>query len=50
MKTEEKSCKYKGKVNLGDVEWDWCFYYNAKIDDVNCETCAQAVGKSVTIV
>ena len=39
MEPKEKSCKYNGKVNLGDTELEWCFYYNAKMDDVNGETC-----------
>ena len=51
MEPKEKSCKYNGEVNLGDTEWKWCFYYNAKKEDVNCETCTQTVDpKNIAIV
>ena len=32
-------CKYKGLMRIGDKEWEWCFLFNAKIEDLNCEKC-----------
>jgi len=32
-------CIYRGVRKLGEDEWEWCYFYNAKIGDVKCETC-----------
>ena len=39
MTVTRKVCIYRGMRKLGEDEWDWCYFYNAKIGDVNCETC-----------
>jgi hypothetical protein len=39
--TEQKplACKYRGIMKIAGEKWDWCFLFNAEIEDVTCEKC-----------
>ncbi|MEM3736804.1 MAG: hypothetical protein QXJ75_01755 [Candidatus Bathyarchaeia archaeon] len=26
-------------MKIGEKEWNWCYLFNAKIDDVDCANC-----------
>ena len=46
MSKAEVDCKYKGLMRIGDKKWEWCFLFNAKIEDLNCEKCRHKLPKS----
>jgi len=35
----EEICQYKGKLKLSEKELEWCFAFNASLEDLNCEKC-----------
>ena len=38
-------CKYRRSMRIGDREWEWCFLFNAKTEDLNCEKCRHKTPK-----
>ena len=44
-RVEAEKCKYRSKMRIGLEEWEWCSFFNAKLDDVNCKTCIHKVEK-----
>jgi len=32
-------CIERTKLSIGKDAWDWCGLFNARIDELNCQTC-----------
>jgi len=39
MSQESEKCIYRGKIRIEKKEWSWCYLFNAKLEDLNCEKC-----------
>jgi hypothetical protein len=36
-------CIQRTKLRIGKDAWDWCALFNARIDELNCQTCEYRV-------
>ena len=42
-------CIQRTKLRIGKDAWDWCTLFNARIDELNCQTCEYRVSSQKTL-
>jgi hypothetical protein len=46
MDHQQRECRFRGSLRMGDREWDWCFLYNGEILKLECERCQLKISNS----